>query len=981
VAKELCRATPGADVVILVTPGSARHEVARRAAAKCDTPVKILTYKADEPGTEPLDKNAIDKILKEEKAKIIVIPPDNLAAGELYEHLATKRGKVIDLPRIYQQHLKGRHPYAEIHYKTLRRYKKLRRTVKVTKGISISLLKLNQEYAKQGAKAIRRLDPRQSAKDLLAEVLRDLATKAEAQLVASLIHLGIELLEKSDTVGWLIDSVHKLSSWLAIRSEDLLEKLLTKGRTRWQFVEAVAQFAKAAAEANPYLQDPSFEAVVAEVANDGWGLSVEEFKTFAENAVKLLHSKTATKDDIEKLKKELEDRLDKAWEEIEKLKKRVEEAENELKVLRIESEVWARPEDLGFDLERRVFRVYGSDRPLVVTESFEKQAEEILDGIREGKFVVVRGEKGVGKSTLTLYAMAKALSTGNFRVYKIHPTLKEPTEEFHKLSIMVKTAPYTPVLFYDPAPPSYYKTASNAPQPTDVGQILQYLLDLYERLRDGGRPTPVVVVLPNDIYAKLPSEAKQRLEAHKTLEVDLRQDLFLAEIVKAYSGAACKDDMYQKIGREIADKYKGGYTLVARYAGEWLRQTGCAADVTAAVEAGGGNAKAFLAMYIYQGIFQGDSRLLWAFAIPFLARAKLGPLPPKWLEEIPQIDPRDNTLYCNTPLSYISIQGGDEAREFVKKWLAEKHEDLIEEVIKELSYGDLSISVEPFLSGKTALKHIINIENILTEVVERLKSPARVVGNCRGGDPVEVLFEQLAQRKKLRETIESYPCDFLRAVNMSLFHADSDAFYPIIIPKEDGLYDWMFINNDIPKAVILFLRSSAHRFDKIIDPCQVVDCLYQEAVEKGESESTSLAILAFSRGRLGQCVDKAWKLLATWIHFIHWSAEEGAVGLSIKEGAREFVNHLLDRGMFDEAAVIIAELSYYNYSQDLVKLIKPDKLSWVGKIYYSIALINTQSRKVRRRGKEKDIVHEIKEIISWVCSSYNDVRCHLVPLI
>jgi len=965
VAKELCKATPGTDVVILVTPGSARHEAARRAAAKCNTPVKILTYKADEPGTEPLDKDAVDKILKED-AKAIVIPPDNLAARELYQRLTTKRRKVIDLPHIYQRLLGSSYNYAKV------RYRVLSDIVNEAEGISISLLQLNSQDVKKGAEAIRRLDPRQSAKDLLAEVLRDLATKAGAQLVASLIHLGIELLEKSDTGSWLIDNVRKISSQLGIRSEDLLEKLLTKGRTRWQFVEAVVQFAKAAAEASPYLQDPSFEAVVAEVANDGWGLSVEEFKTLTENAAKLLHSKTATKDDIERLKKELEDRLDKAWEEIEKLRRRIEEAENDLKTSRIIEGVWTKPEDLGFDLERGVFHVYGTDKPLVVTESFERQAEKILEGIREGKFIVVRGEKGISKSTLTLYALAKALSTGNFRAYKIATTRKELAEKFHKLSLAVKVALQTPVLFYDPATPPYYEAPFDAPQPTAVGQVIQHLLDLYERLRKEGRHISVVVVLPNDIYAALPSEIKQRLDAHRTVEVNLRQPQFLSEIVKAYGGAKCNDEVYQKIGKAIAEKYNGGYTLVARYAGEWLRRTGCTDDVAEAVEAGGGNAKAFLALYIYKGIFQGDSQLLWALAIPFLARAKLGPMPPKWLEEIPQIDTRDNTLYCNTPLHSIQIQGGDEAREFIKKWLAEEHEDLIEEVIKELAQGTLSAQVVSVLKEKVALEHIRNIENTLAEVAERLKSPARVVGNCRGGDPVDVLFEQLTQRKELREAIERHPWDFLEAVGKSLLNVSVEVVYPKIKSQRGGLSEWIIVENNMPLSVVLFLQRSVSRFANIIDHCQAIEHLYQRAIEKGELlEPTPLAILALSESRLGQCIDKAWKLLATWIEAIA-PTEEGL------RWAKDFINHLLENGMFDEAAAIVARLS--SHDQDLVKVIEPNKLSWIGKIYYGKALIDVQIYNVKELNY-KYIIDKIKEIINYICNLQNDIKCYIAPLI
>jgi len=99
---------------------------------------------------------------------------------------------------------------------------------------------------------------------------------------------------------------------------------------------------------------------------------------------------------------------------------------------------------------------------------------------------------------------------------------------------------------------------------------------------------------------------------------------FLHEVVRQYSG--CEGD-YSKLAEEIA-RFNGGYTLVARYAGLWLRGRRCdASDVERAVEEAKKEPKLFLARYIWQVLLRGSGDLARRVAVPLLLHAYFGPVP------------------------------------------------------------------------------------------------------------------------------------------------------------------------------------------------------------------------------------------------------------------------------------------------------------------------------------------------------------------
>jgi hypothetical protein len=87
---------------------------------------------------------------------------------------------------------------------------------------------------------------------------------------------------------------------------------------------------------------------------------------------------------------------------------------------------------------------------------------------------------------------------------------------------------------------------------------------------------------------------------------------FLHEVVRQYSG--CEGD-YSKLTEEIA-QFNGGYMLVARYAGLWLRGRGCdASDVERAVEETKKEPKLFHARYIWHVLLRGSGDLARRVAV------------------------------------------------------------------------------------------------------------------------------------------------------------------------------------------------------------------------------------------------------------------------------------------------------------------------------------------------------------------------------
>ncbi len=327
--------------------------------------------------------------------------------------------------------------------------------------------------------------------------------------------------------------------------------------------------------------------------------------------------------------------------------------------------------------------------PLVESGRFGELAAEALRRLEEEGALVLAGPKGVGKSTLAAYVVWRALREGRaYGVVKVAGGVG--TEAV--LRALADVAGAELIALYDPSPTEVYYDPDYV-KLTKVQQVGETLKEL-GKLAAAERRVKILAVLPSDLYdavlKKAEEPALKLLE--KMLEVDLRDVKFLADVIYKYS--KCEETQAgeaERLAEKIAE-FNGGYTLVAKYAGLWLRGRGCdAGDVERAVEEVKQKPKLFLARYIRDVLLWRSSeeervRLMYRVAAPLLLHAVFGPVP-EGVTYITQA--KDGVVFCQpeeiekfTEPQWDLLRAGLQP---IAKWLAQKHEDLIEEALRDLA--------------------------------------------------------------------------------------------------------------------------------------------------------------------------------------------------------------------------------------------------------------------------------------------------------
>ena len=180
------------------------------------------------------------------------------------------------------------------------------------------------------------------------------------------------------------------------------------------------------------------------------------------------------------------------------------------------------------------------------------------------------------------------------------------------------------------------------------------------------------------------------LDTAAEYSVDLSDVEFLAEVVRSYMGESAKSCQgVEKLARIIKEHHpKGAYTLVAKYAGLWLRERGCdVSDVERAVEEAKKEPKLFFAHYIWHVLLRSSGDLAMQAAVPLLLHAYFGPVPVGVTYITKAVD-EGGRWRLSTP---EGLEGADlqslkkDALEPIAKWLAQWHEDLVEEVLRDLA--------------------------------------------------------------------------------------------------------------------------------------------------------------------------------------------------------------------------------------------------------------------------------------------------------
>jgi hypothetical protein len=664
----------------------------------------------DLPSAEELERGA--------DRRVVVAVESSLQAVELKEKLG-KRAELIYLPKYFKEAAKDVDKellqVAEVEHRGL------------GEGISPKLLRPGDKELKKGRDALLALSPGAvGLRDVAGETFGRFPFKTASALLA-------ELLAPALAVYAVLQAAVPGAAFLAAlvgaavgvgkeALEDFAARLLElfAGRREPQD-EVAAGFAKLVRrvlEAEPYIDDDRYEAVVDQVALE-WGIDVKTFKALVINLAALAEYRAArplystyiaadfrvagplyrTYIPKDKAAGQDLDRLEVlVRREVEGVFKRVEDALKEVKTqvsgllagvkVAFVGDVEAGLLYHNFMVEggapRVKTRAAGGQGDVVVDVvtggAFGRLAEEVLERLGRDGLVVLMGPHGVGKSTLAAYAAWLALWRGAADAVVSAEEVK--TGFASALENLQNNTGRRFLLLYDPVPvTAYYEPRAMGEEAEKEKERVRRAVDV--ALSAAGSGVKALVVLPDELYRGLPPKAKEALEKYIVKAV-LNDVEFLHEVVRRYSGCG---DSYKELAEKIA-QFNGGYTLVAKYAGLWLRENGCKVEsVEKAVEEAKQKPKLFLANYIWHVLLRSSGDLARKVAVPLLLHAYFGPASVGVTYITKAVNDRGIWRFLKPEeLEGASLESLRENElEPIARWLAQKHEDLVEEALRDLA--------------------------------------------------------------------------------------------------------------------------------------------------------------------------------------------------------------------------------------------------------------------------------------------------------
>jgi len=698
-------------IVILIPPGSLRGEVVKRLKG---SGLKIFVYEklynricnesCDDENIEPVNKDLLvegkelveyikdGKKLKEALelgGKVIVLEStaeslllvkeirrelveeitgegkDEKKAEEEIEKITDKHIKVLFLPKLYEEKYKDLNKdireVVEVDYTSI-----LKDFVKKPKGISpklVEVAKEKQEYVKEGIKAIRVLDPDYTSLKEIYKSLKESAMNYLVGVISSALATIIGGKILAILIGGLLDSTVKtlVEKFLVGIPASILESIIKKKKK--EVIESIRELIIAVLQSKEYINDDAFETVVDEVACK-WGLSLEGFRTFISNILNTITGKIVTEEELNRLKqledvefrKNVEELVNKRWENYRKeLEERLNKLEKEIdEIKRIVLMRSVSPVPLIFDADALPGVNY-VNTPLKNTLSSELN-ETIKNG---GGLIVLRGEKGIGKSTAATVALREILERNIFVVEEEQETkvyrpvivlldvaiaaTKGLLGETKLFITVAKNNGFLPIFYVDPSKVNAYELANYKPESFAKG-----LQSIIEELKADTilNNTIVLIVLSNDQYKLVENELKgfPTIDADKILE-EKKVEL-LRKIIEKYSG--CSQDNAQSLAKRISESFQDNYVLIAVLVADRLKKNGCnVKEVEKFVEDAKGQVHKFILDYIWKGVLGGDEDFARRHAPLLVAIGLLGYHPLDWGKVIIKVFgymPRDDIV-------------------------------------------------------------------------------------------------------------------------------------------------------------------------------------------------------------------------------------------------------------------------------------------------------------------------------------------------
>jgi len=709
--EEVENALEGGGVAILVPPGSARGEVARRLVEE-KVVDDVLLYEelhkrvgVGRPHRREGDRLYVvvegDKVsllqyLKGNvmlgsalrQRKVVIVPRDTqealLIRDELLRALAEEKTripedvkelvKVLFLPALYQEGDEDVAKLAETDYGDVPKG-----VMENAKGVSPSLARLAREYKARGGlddlkqliTAIRGLTPEQSAKalyELAGEVAGGFASEAASKAVeeapgalvagAALAVMGLNPL--AIVAG-------AAAGWAARKIIDKVKELLDKARGRradvskdvWTLLQLAKSVYPSLCPRERAEELERLEAVVDEVAAK-WGMSIGHFKAFVCNLGALAASRVVTEEELEERLRRLED----------------------LALLRasapaavyVEAWEWPYVAEVGEGLAVLEGAVKGPYVETRLEEALAKRLEAAVEGARGGggRIILFRGAKGVGKSTAAAAALYKLLKRGGVTVAVFD--LGAAVDEVRTAQFLfeARRRGLVPLLYLDPSRLEFYSSHALARPP--ITQATSNLIKLVELAKRGG--AVALVVLSEDQAEAMARSEELGEEAKKMLLSDIDSveagdvvevEPFVKALVEKYSG--CSSDVVEGTAKAIVSSFKDGYAVAAVLAADWLKRGGCRSEeVKRAVERAKGDVHRFALDYIWHVVLGKDVAVARQHAPLLLAVGFFGPHPPKLAEAIVRAF-------------------GKEPEDAVVRWFSQPLHGTLYETIRKVAHG------------------------------------------------------------------------------------------------------------------------------------------------------------------------------------------------------------------------------------------------------------------------------------------------------
>jgi len=675
----------------------------------------------DLPSAEELERGA--------EGRVVVAVESSIQAVKLKEELG-ERVKLIYLPKYFKEAAKDvdEEPLqaAEVEHRRL------------GEGISPKLLRPGEaEELKKGRDALLALTPgavglRDAAREALGRFPFKAASALPMELLGPALVVSAVLQAAAPgaaplaaLIGAVVGVGREVLEDFAAR---LLELFAGRREPRDKVAAGFAKLVRRALEAEPYINDDRLEAVVDQVALE-WGMDVETFKALVRSLAALARGELVTKEELsrelaqhvkrgelekieETIRQLVESKLAEIEKRLEEVRRRLDGMEERLKRRGLPIRVLSVEEVEAGQLYDN-FRVKGGTPAVSVAEGvfrlvetgrFKDVVQEVLRRLAAYGVVVLRGPKGVGKSTLAAYAAWLALR-GGVVSYAARIQKMERGQRVLLRGVLDAVEEGRLVAVFDPSPLEFYIEPGAYAETTQAAAAaapvtLEELLKFAEENRGQAM---VLAVIPDDLYNALDGEVKKRTERY-VLPLDLRDAEFLTEIIYEYSG--CRETPREKL-KILAEKIAqldGGYTLAARYAGLWLRENGCKVEsVERAVEEAKKEPKLFFAFYIWHVMLRGSGDLARRAATPLLLHAYFGPVPVGVTYITKAVNQGVWRFLKPEELEGASLESlREDALEPIAKWLTKRHEDLVEETLRDLAGLNDEKAREPYketLSG------------------------------------------------------------------------------------------------------------------------------------------------------------------------------------------------------------------------------------------------------------------------------------------